>query len=98
MARRWDTALRVLNAITDSDDQALLWCAWQAETLANKARLDGDGAAARASDQLALRNHERHASGATSGGEGMSRMLDVHRLRERLALRDDDDNDDDPRS
>ncbi len=34
--------------------------------------------------QRALRNFEEHASGASSGGEGMSRMLDVHRLRDIL--------------
>ena len=34
--------------------------------------------------ERALRNFEEHASGASSGGEGMSRMLDVHRLRDIL--------------
>lgn len=31
--------------------------------------------------ERALRNFEEHASGASSGGEGMARMLDVDRLR-----------------
>lgn len=36
---------------------------------------------ARACYERALRNFAEHASGASSGGEGMSRMLDVERLR-----------------
>lgn len=88
-ARRWDAALAELAAFKDTDDHELLWRAYQAETLADRACRDGDAAAARSLYRLALRDFECYASGATSGGEGMSRMLDVHRLRERLGVVDD---------
>ena len=54
--------------------RAALW-----ESAGNKLRANASNLA-RFCYERALSNFEEHASGASSGGEGMSRMLDVHRL------------------
>lgn len=92
--KQWDLALAELTALPTSDDDALLWRASKAESLADLARRAGARQAARALDQRALADYQRYAAGATSGGEGTSRMLDVDRLRRRLARPDDEHGDD----
>lgn len=83
VARRWVEALAGLEAFDTREDVDLLWRAAMAETWADRAHRDGDPAAS-ALYRLALRDHEQYASAATSGGEGMARMIDVERLRRRL--------------
>jgi tetratricopeptide (TPR) repeat protein len=87
-ARRWSAALTELEAFDITEQTDLLWRAATAEVLGDRAFRDGDLAAPRLYG-LALRDYQQHASDATSGGEGSSRMVDVDRLRRRLSEHDD---------
>jgi tetratricopeptide (TPR) repeat protein len=89
-ARRWAEALAELAALDTAADADLLWRAANAETYSHRAHRDGHPAAQELY-RLALRDHEQYASGATSGGEGMARMVDVERLRRSLPNSEPDD-------
>jgi hypothetical protein len=97
-ARAWDTGIASVVALLQlgRHAEAELWVTQSsADTmypeLGRAARWESAGDKLRATPELArfcyeraLRGFEEHASGASSGGEGMARMLDVDRLRDRL--------------
>ncbi len=60
-------------------------CAQIWDAVGEKRLLAGDHDGAQRCFELALDQYRRHASYATSGGEGMERMLDVDRLKAKLA-------------
>lgn len=96
--RAWDKEVASVVALLQLGrrDDAELWVAQSSADgfypeLGRAARWESAGAKLASSPELArfcyeraLRNFEEHASGASSGGEGMARMLDVHRLRDLL--------------
>lgn len=82
LGRREDAELWVTQSSADGFYPELARAAcW--ESAGNKLRASAPKDA-RFCYERALRNFEEHAAGASSGGEGMSRMLDVHRLRDIL--------------
>jgi tetratricopeptide (TPR) repeat protein len=80
-----DRALVQLEALAGHDLEGLLSCVGLCEAAGEDARLVGQSEWAHRYLRLALTAWQWHASGASSGGEGMARMLDVNRVRERLA-------------
>ena len=79
-------ALALLAEVRKRDVDAFLTCAAQAERLADDAYFVGAGSGYRhAYLRHALDGAEIFASWATSGGEGSARMLDVNRIRAKLA-------------
>ncbi|MDC0671024.1 tetratricopeptide repeat protein [Nannocystis radixulma] len=83
--REFAAAVAALRAIDTGDEVHLLRRAAMAELLGDRARLHGDVATALDLYRLAHSDFARHASYATSGGEGMARMHDVNRLTGKLA-------------
>ena len=89
-ARAWDAARVELEQLNTTDEYEMLFRAAKAEEFAGRARRDGAAAVARALYQIALRDYQQYASGASSGAEGMGRMLDVNRVRALLGEEVDD--------
>lgn len=83
--RRFAEAVAALHALDICDEAHLLRRAAVAETLGDRARLHGDDATALDLYHLARSGFAQHASYATSGGEGMARMVDVNRLIGKLS-------------
>jgi len=82
---RHDDALAALAALrAQGDHEGLLACADLAEGAGEDARQDARFGLAAAYLEHALEAYRYHASGATSGGEGLARMVDVRRVEERL--------------
>jgi tetratricopeptide (TPR) repeat protein len=82
---RWSDAVAQLDKLRASDYGKLFDAVGFAENGADLARRAGAHAEAVALMTLVVDAYTYYASGATSGGEGMARMLDVKRTRAKLA-------------
>jgi tetratricopeptide (TPR) repeat protein len=82
--RNFGAAAAALRGFATGDEPRLLGRAALAERLGDRARLLDDDAAARELYAIAESDLAEFASWATSGGEGMARMVDVNRLRQKL--------------
>lgn len=74
-----------LRALATHTDAQLLARAALAERLGDRARFLGDRDAALELFRIAHADFAEYAAGATAGGEGMARMLDVNRLGGKLS-------------
>jgi len=83
-ARRWAEARGELERFDTTDQYEMLWRGAKAEDLGDRAGRDGASEEAQALYRIALADFQQYASWSSSGAEGMSRMLDVNRLRARL--------------
>jgi tetratricopeptide (TPR) repeat protein len=78
---RWADAVAALQALTAAKlVDAIGYASWGAK----RARRAGDFASAIAMQEIVVNAYRTYASWASSGGEGMSRMLDVDRERKKL--------------
>jgi hypothetical protein len=84
-AGRHDEVLTRLEAALTGTGSEVLDTVGLTETAGDQAHAVGDQARALRFWRLALAGWEREASMATSGGEGRQRMLDVERMRGKLA-------------
>ncbi len=84
-AERWADAVAQLEQLRASDCNKLFDAVGYAESGAELARAAGAHAESLAMLQLVLEAYEYYAAGASSGGEGMARMRDVARVRQKLA-------------
>lgn len=82
--RNFAAALAALRGFATGDEARLLGRAELAERLGDRARMLGDDAAARDLYAIAESDLAEYASWSTAGGEGMARMADVGRLRDKL--------------
>jgi hypothetical protein len=83
-AGRFDEAIAALERVRATDANNLIDAIGIAENGATRARRAGARAQAIALLRLAHDGYVWYASGASSGGEGMARMLDVERIRDRI--------------
>jgi hypothetical protein len=77
---RYREAALAFEEVVAKDASLLVDCMGLCERASDAARVGGDRDAALALLVLAHRGHQVWASWSTSGGEGMSRMVDVERL------------------
>jgi tetratricopeptide (TPR) repeat protein len=84
--RNFAAATAALREFATGDEPRLLGRAALAERLGDRARMLGDDAAAAGLYAIAEDDFSQYASWSTSGGEGMARMVDVNRLRQKLGL------------
>jgi tetratricopeptide (TPR) repeat protein len=82
--RNFAAATAALREFATGDEPRLLGRAALAERLGDRASMFGDDAAARDLYAIAESDFSQYASWSTSGGEGMARMVDVTRLRQKL--------------
>ena len=80
-AERWADAATQLEQLRATDYNLLFDAVGYAEAGAALARRAGAHDAALTMMRLVVEAYEYYASGASSGGEGMARMADVHRTR-----------------
>jgi uncharacterized protein YqcC (DUF446 family) len=92
-AERWTDAVAALEALRSSDYNKLIDAIGYASSGAMLAKRAGRRADAIAMQRLLVAAYEYYASGASSGGEGMTRTLDVERERAKLVAWERDDRD-----
>ncbi|MEO8551378.1 MAG: YqcC family protein, partial [Kofleriaceae bacterium] len=84
-AERWADVAAQLEKLRATDDNKLFDAVGYAEAGADHARAAGARTEALAMMELVVEAYRSYAAGATSGGEGMARMLDVNRVSAKLA-------------